>query len=319
MALQVVGPRPLEIISKWMNSMTGHFVPVWNPYMPKGAAPVKLPSSSSTAAAAVQQARGVPRKVVYVPSCVTRMMGPAGSDTETASVHEKLMSLFDKAGYEVGGQQRLLSRVHSAAGLHAPPGTHRHAAAARCGRQAAAGMRRSTGWSNRAIAGIRLRTAGCYACHTLRDGVSCMTARVFIHNTQKHEFTHPVTSCVSCCPLHDSSSPFLPLSRSPCQVVLPKDLASQCCGMMFNTRGLKDAAAAKGTALEAALLEASEGGKLPIVCDTSPCLAQIKAGISEPGLRFALYEPVEFIRHFLVDKLEFSKVGGPVCSRWILR
>jgi D-lactate dehydrogenase len=99
---QVVGPRPLEIISRWMNSMTGNFVPVWNPYMPKGASPVKAPSSSSTAAAQQQQAaRGVPRQVVYLPSCVTRMMGPAGSDTETASVHEKLMSLFDKAGYEV--------------------------------------------------------------------------------------------------------------------------------------------------------------------------------------------------------------------------
>lgn len=51
-----------------------------------------------------------------------------------------------------------------------------------------------------------------------------------------------------------------------------------------------------------------QGGKIPIVVDTSPCLSQIKAGISEPGLRFALYEPVEFIRHFLVDKLEFAKV-----------
>lgn len=80
--------------------------------------------------------------------------------------------------------------------------------------------------------------------------------------------------------------------------------------MMFNSRGLKDAAAAKGSALEAALLEASQNGKIPIVCDTSPCLSQIKAGISEPSLRFALYEPVEFIRHFLVDKLEFNKVGG---------
>lgn len=29
-------------------------------------------------------------------------MGPAAGDYETASVHEKLMSLFDKAGYEVG-------------------------------------------------------------------------------------------------------------------------------------------------------------------------------------------------------------------------
>ena len=54
-------------------------------------------------------------------------------------------------------------------------------------------------------------------------------------------------------------------------------------------------------------MEASEGGKIPSVCDTSPCLSQVKAGISEPALRFALYEPVEFIRHFLVDKLEFSK------------
>eukprot|EP00878_Enallax_costatus_P030653 GHUV01033423.1.p3 GENE.GHUV01033423.1~~GHUV01033423.1.p3 ORF type:complete len:105 (-),score=31.59 GHUV01033423.1:821-1135(-) len=99
------------------------------------------------------------------------------------------------------------------------------------------------------------------------------------------------------------------LFHCPLQVILPKNLSSQCCGMMFNSRGLKDAAAAKGAALEQALLEASENGKLPIVCDTSPCLSQVKAGISEPSLRFALYEPVEFIRHFLVDKLEFNKVG----------
>ncbi|WIA35081.1 hypothetical protein OEZ86_003567 [Tetradesmus obliquus] len=194
-AHKVVGPKPLEVISRWMNSMTGNFVPVWNPYMPKGASPVKAPSSSSSSTAAQQQQRGVPRQVVYLPSCVTRMMGPSGSDSETASVHEKLMSLFDKAGYEV---------------------------------------------------------------------------------------------------------------------ILPKDLASQCCGMMFNSRGLKDAAVQKGAALEAALLEASQGGKIPIVVDTSPCLSQVKAGISEPALRFALYEPVEFIRHFLVDKLEFSKVRDSV-------
>lgn len=44
---------------------------------------------------------GIPRKVVYMPACVTRMMGPAQSDKETASVHEKLMSIFQKANYEV--------------------------------------------------------------------------------------------------------------------------------------------------------------------------------------------------------------------------
>ncbi|GBG00279.1 glycolate dehydrogenase, partial [Raphidocelis subcapitata] len=194
MAHKVVGPKPLELVSRWLNKATGHFVPVWNPYMPKGANKL-LPATAAPAPAAAQASRAIPRRVVYMPACVTRMMGPAAGDNETASVHEKLMSLFAKGGYEV---------------------------------------------------------------------------------------------------------------------IYPQGLDSQCCGMMFNSRGLKDAAAKKGAELEAALMEASEGGKIPIVCDTSPCLSQIKAGISEPALRFALYEPVEFIRHFLVDKLEFSKVRDTV-------
>lgn len=44
---------------------------------------------------------GLKRQVVYAPACVTRMMGPARGDTEQASVHDKLLSLFQKAGYEV--------------------------------------------------------------------------------------------------------------------------------------------------------------------------------------------------------------------------
>lgn len=56
--------------------------------------------------------------------------------------------------------------------------------------------------------------------------------------------------------------------------------------MMFNSRGFKDAAALKGGELEESLLEASQGGKLPIVIDTSPCLAQIKGSLSNSQLRF---------------------------------
>ena len=44
---------------------------------------------------------GLKRQVVYAPSCVTRMMGPAHGDSERQSVHEKMLSLFNKAGYEV--------------------------------------------------------------------------------------------------------------------------------------------------------------------------------------------------------------------------
>lgn len=46
-------------------------------------------------------APGLKRQVVYAPTCVTRMMGPARGDAEQASVHEKMLSLFEKAGYEV--------------------------------------------------------------------------------------------------------------------------------------------------------------------------------------------------------------------------
>ena len=35
-------------------------------------------------------------QVVYLPSCVTRMMGPARSDSEREPVHAKLMSIFAK-------------------------------------------------------------------------------------------------------------------------------------------------------------------------------------------------------------------------------
>ncbi len=40
-AHSIVGPYPLQWTSSFLNSITGHIVPVWNPYMPKGAAPLK--------------------------------------------------------------------------------------------------------------------------------------------------------------------------------------------------------------------------------------------------------------------------------------
>ena len=67
--------------------------------------------------------------------------------------------------------------------------------------------------------------------------------------------------------------------------------------MMFNSRGFKDAAAMKGAEMEESLLEASQGGKLPIVVDTSPCLAQIKGSLANSALR---YGPIWWHRPFLL-------------------
>eukprot|EP00983_Pelagomonas_calceolata_P109598 1159572-Pelagomonas_calceolata.AAC.2 len=46
-------------------------------------------------------------------------MGPSASDTEKESVHDKLMSLFAKAGYEVGMLHLVFSR-------RSCEGEHRH-------------------------------------------------------------------------------------------------------------------------------------------------------------------------------------------------
>ena len=54
-----------------------------------------------------------PRQVVYAPACVTRMMGPSASDDQRESVHEKLLSLFKKANYQV-----IYPEVRTPAWLH---------------------------------------------------------------------------------------------------------------------------------------------------------------------------------------------------------
>jgi len=186
----ILGGGVLKSVSGALNSATGSMVPVWNPHMPTGAPRLPEPYKPAVATAA-----GLPRKVVYLPSCVTRMMGPVKGEESIGGVPDAMMSILKKANYEV---------------------------------------------------------------------------------------------------------------------VYPEGLGSQCCGMIFNSRGFKSTASSMGSDLEEALMVASEGGKLPIVVDTSPCLAQIKEQLSNPALRFALYEPTEFISNHLVDKLEWKQVKDHV-------
>jgi len=186
----ILGGGVLKSVSGALNSATGSMVPVWNPHMPTGAPKLPEPYKPAVATAA-----GLPRKVVYLPSCVTRMMGPVKGEESIGGVPDAMMSILKKANYEV---------------------------------------------------------------------------------------------------------------------VYPEGLGSQCCGMIFNSRGFKSTASSMGSDLEEALMVASEGGKLPIVVDTSPCLAQIKEQLSNPALRFALYEPTEFISNHLVDKLEWKQVKDHV-------
>ena len=223
LAHAAIGNSVMGTMARGAWGIGNNYVPLWNQYMPRGAHELRPPSPSAPVGGEER------KKVVYLPSCVTRAMGPSRGDDDAAgeAVHAKLFSLIDKAGYDV---------------------------------------------------------------------------------------------------------------------VLPKGLSSACCGMVFDSRGYRDVGAAQASALEALLLEASDDGRLPIVCDTSPCLQRMKEKFESPLLkcaiyepnpnpnpnpnphpnsypqpnpnpnpnpRFAIYEPVQFIALYLQKELDFSKVRQP--------
>lgn len=92
------------------------------------------------------------------------------------------------------------------------------------------------------------------------------------------------------------------------EVIFPKNMAGLCCGMIWESKGMPDIADRKTAELEAALREASENGRYPVMCDQSPCLHRMRHHIK--GMK--LYEPVEFISHFLVPNLKFTPTDDPV-------
>jgi len=99
------------------------------------------------------------------------------------------------------------------------------------------------------------------------------------------------------------------LAKADYDVLFPREVERLCCGLAFESKGFVEAADAKSRELEAALLECSAGGRIPVLCDTSPCVHRMK-GLLDPRLR--LHEPVEFIQKHLMDKLRFEKRPGAV-------
>ncbi|MCM1066586.1 MAG: FAD-binding oxidoreductase [Muribaculaceae bacterium] len=92
------------------------------------------------------------------------------------------------------------------------------------------------------------------------------------------------------------------------EVIFPKNMEKLCCGMIWESKGMPDVADAKTAELEAALAEASEGGRLPIVCDQSPCLHRMREHIKS----LTLFEPAEFIHDYLAPRLVFHRHDTPV-------
>jgi D-lactate dehydrogenase len=98
------------------------------------------------------------------------------------------------------------------------------------------------------------------------------------------------------------------LQKAGYEVIFPKNMDQLCCGTIWESKGMPDIADRKSAELEAALYEACEQGQYPVLCDQSPCLYRMRHTIHQ----MKLYEPVEFITTFLLDRLQFEQTDVPV-------
>jgi len=98
------------------------------------------------------------------------------------------------------------------------------------------------------------------------------------------------------------------LNKAGYEVIFPENMNNLCCGTIWESKGMPEIADQKSAELEKELYLASANGLYPVLCDQSPCLSRMRHSMS--NLR--LYEPVEFIDQFLLDKLNFHKTDESI-------
>lgn len=94
------------------------------------------------------------------------------------------------------------------------------------------------------------------------------------------------------------------LRKAGYTVIIPEEKNRLCCGMAFSSKGFRKQAQKKENELNEVLLKASRNGELPVICDMSPCLLHMRETLDK---RLRLYDQVEFIHDFLLDRLQFTR------------
>jgi D-lactate dehydrogenase len=106
------------------------------------------------------------------------------------------------------------------------------------------------------------------------------------------------------------------LRRAGFAPVYPANMERLCCGQPFESKGLLALADDKAAELEAALRAAADGGRLPVVFDTSPCAYRMKrfldGRLQVLDINEALQELV--LPRLRLEPLEITVAVHPVCS-----
>ena len=87
----VLGTKNLAKIAGGARKLSGDRLPLWTPYMPKGAPKRKKAGTNL----------GRVKKVVYFPSCISRTMGPAKDAVDQELLSQVVEKLLVRSGYDV--------------------------------------------------------------------------------------------------------------------------------------------------------------------------------------------------------------------------
>ncbi len=99
------------------------------------------------------------------------------------------------------------------------------------------------------------------------------------------------------------------LAKAGYQLIVPTDIASQCCGMPFQSKGQFAAAEQKQRELNQWLLVNSNNGQIPIYSDSSPCSLTL-LGKLDP--RLTIIDSIDFLYQHVLPKLKITPQPEPV-------
>ncbi len=97
---------------------------------------------------------------------------------------------------------------------------------------------------------------------------------------------------------------FSVLEKAGFKITVPNNIESQCCGMAFESKGQFEAANQKANDLNTLLLAASDNGRIPVVCDVSPCSLRMKESLDP---RLELHEQVGFLSTHVMSQLTLNE------------
>ncbi|TVR80935.1 MAG: FAD-binding oxidoreductase [Rhodospirillales bacterium] len=104
LAARVMGAETLEDISRRVRKLSGERAPAWSRVMPTATT---FKPAAAGAANGHDDADALAPEVVYLPSCVSRTMGPPRDEPEREPLPTKMEALLRKAGFRVRYPKKL--------------------------------------------------------------------------------------------------------------------------------------------------------------------------------------------------------------------